>query len=78
MNAKVKLRQEPFIRQMKEDPTKKEYMIVSPEEADALVASILEEANSPPPKRDPKHEGWVFNQKIRDLIDNERKNFSME
>jgi len=78
MNAKVKLIQEPFIRQMKEDPTKKEYMIVSPEEADALVASILEEANSPPPKRDPKHEGWVFNQKIRDLIDIERKNFSVE
>lgn len=78
MNAKVKSKQEPFIRKMREDLLKKEYMIISPEEADALVASILEEANSPPPKRDPKHEGWVFNQKIRDLIDNERKNFSME
>jgi hypothetical protein len=78
MNAKVKSKQEPFIRKMREDLLKKEYMIISPEEADALVASILEEANSPPPKRDPKHEGWVFNQKIRDLIDNERKNFSVE
>ena len=78
MNVKVKSKQEPFIRKMREDFSKKEYMIISPEEADALVASILEEANSPPPKRDPKHEGWVFNQKIRDLIDNERKNFSIE
>ena len=78
MNAKVKSKQEPFIRKMREDLLKKEYMIISPEEADALVASILEEANSPPPKRDPKHEGWVFNQKIRDLIDNESKNFSVE
>ena len=41
MNAKVKSKQEPFIRKMREDLLKKEYMIISPEEADALVASIL-------------------------------------
>lgn len=52
MNVKVKSKQEPFIRKMREDFPKKEYMVISPEEADALVASILEEANSPPPKRE--------------------------
>jgi hypothetical protein len=59
-----------------DDLSEKEYLIITEEEADALVASIIKEANSPPPKRNPKHTGWVFNQEIRDLIDSERIKFS--
>jgi hypothetical protein len=75
MKREVKLIGKSLLAPMGENLEREDYMLVTPEEADALVASILKEASSPPPARNPKHEGWVFNQAIRDFITGERTKF---
>lgn len=61
---------------MDEKTKKKEYLIVTPEETEKIVARLIEEDNAPPPKRLPEHEGLTFNQKIRDMLEEiERKKF---